>query len=118
MDIIDILIEFLIIYLIIYSLYYFFTIKKCKKNAKYVPAEVGIILIKHKINLSKAELYKMIKVVCSITSFILALSVILMSHLSNNIILSILIGVSLSVVLAIIIYGFIGRYYKRKSRDN
>ena len=118
MDILDIFIEFSIIFLVIYLLYYFFSIKKCKKNRRFIPVEVNLILAKYKIDIKKINLYQMIKVVCLVTSLILALSITIMNYLSKSIIISLLIGVCLSVVLAFIIYGFIGNYYKRKSGDS
>lgn len=118
MDIWKIIIEFIGIFLIIYAFYYFFTIRKCKNNKKYVPVEVNLILVKYKINTKKINLYSMIKAVCLITSLILSLSITIINYLSKNTILSILIGACFSLVLSIIIYGFIGKYYQRKSEDN
>ena len=114
MNILKLSIEFLISFMIIYLIYYFFTIRKCKSNRKYVPVEVSLIASIYKINIEKVNLYKMTKVVCFVTSIILSISVVLMIYLSKNNIISLIIGTILAVVLAIIIYGFIGRYYSKK----
>ncbi len=116
MDILKLSIEFILTFIIIYLFYYFFTIKKCKKNKKYVPVEVNLIITIYKIDVKKIDLYKMIKIVCLITSFIISISVVLIMSLSKNNILSLIIGSILSLVLAIIIYSFIGKYYKKKNK--
>ena len=115
MNILKIGIEFIVVFIVIYSTYYFFTIRKCKNNKKYVPVEVNLILVKYKIDIDKVNIYQMIKLVCMVTSLILSISIMLMNYLSNSFILSLLIGVMLSVVLSFIIYGFIGKYYSNKN---
>ena len=109
-------IQFLIIFAIIYLLYYFFTIRKIKKNPKYIPVEVNLILMKYKINLNKEKLYKMTNVVCFFTSLILSFSVTIISEIRISNILSLIFGSLLAVVIAMIIYGFIGKYYKKNEK--
>ena len=111
-----IVIEFLIIFGIISILYYFVVIKKCKKNNQYVPAEVNLILLLHKIDVKKINLYQMIKVVCLSTSLILSLIITVISELYNNTIISLIFGTLLSIAVALIIYRIIGNYYENISR--
>ena len=118
MDYKKILIEFLITFVIIYIIYYFFIIKKCKKNKEYVPAEVNLILIIHKIDYHKIELYKMIKIVSLVTVFILSVIITLISNLFDNTVIALIFGTLLSIVVAFIFYNLIGSYFKRKSLEN
>ena len=111
-------IEFLITFAFVLAYYYYFSIRRYKKDNKNIPVEVDIILEKNKIDSTKIDIYSMIKIVCILTAFILSSAITLMTYLSKNIILSILIGVCLSIVLAVIIYDFIGKYYKKKEKNN
>ena len=111
-----IVIEFLIIFGIISILYYLIVIKKCKKNNQYVPAEVNLILLLHKIDVKKINLYQMIKVVCLSTSLILSLIITVISELYNNTIISLIFGTLLSIAVALIIYRIIINYYENISR--
>lgn len=115
MNIAKVLAEFVAAFVIIYLIYYFFIIKKCKKQKDYVPTEVSLILIIHKIDHKKINLYKMIRMVSLVTTFILALVVTLISNFFNNTVIVIVFGTILSVLLAIIIYNLIGRHFKRQS---
>ena len=116
MNVVKIGIEFLVIFLLIMTFYYFFSIRKYKKNNNLIPIEVSFIIVKNKLDIKKINVYKLIKTISLLTSIILAVSATLMIHLSNNIIISMLVGVSLSIVLAIIVYGFVGKSYKKKQK--
>ena len=116
MDLIKILIQFVLTLIIIYTIYYFYTIRKCKKNKSYAPAEVNLILMRHKIDTKKINLYGMIKLVSFVTSFILSLAITLITTLFNNTVLSLLFGTLVSVLVAIIIYNIIGNIYEKKSK--
>lgn len=110
-----ILIEFILTFILLYIIYYFFVIKKCKKNKNYVPAEVNIILVLHKIDYKKINLFQMINIVSLVTITILSLIITLISNFFSNAILVIIFGTIVSILVAIICYNYIGRYYKRQS---
>ena len=107
-------IEFIVFFVIIYILYYFTTVKKYKKNNKFIPSEVGLIVAKHNIDIKKIDLYKMLKTGSLVTSLILSFSIVLTSIFIKNVVLSLLYALVLSLVLAMIIYNFIGIYYKKR----
>ena len=109
------LIELVVIFFLLFLLYYFFIIRKCKNNKGYVPVEVNLILSKYNINLEKVNLYKMIKTVSLVTTFIIALAISIITNFFDSTILSIVFATLLSVLLFIIIYNFIGQYYEKKS---
>ena len=115
MNITKVLIEFLIIFIVVYGFYYFFIIKKCKKDKKVVPAEVNLILSIYKIDVEKIDLYKMIKVVSLVTTIILSLIITIISEFFDNTIILLVFGTLISVLVAIICYRFIGKYYEKIS---
>ena len=117
MDFLKIIIEFTLTFLVIWLIYYFLIIKKCKKNKQYVPAEVNLILYLYQINYQKIDIYKMTKVVSLITTTILAVIITLMSNFFHNKIIVLIFGTIISVLVAIIVYGYVGKYYKSKENQ-
>lgn len=118
MDISKVLIEFCIAFVIVFSLYYFFVIKKCKKNKKIVPAEVNLILASHNIDINKINLYQMIKVVSLVTTFVISIIITIISEFFDNTIILLVFGTLISVVIAIILYRIIGKYYEKISNQS
>ena len=115
MNYLKITIIFIASFIILSLIYYFFIIKKCKKNKKYVPIEVDLILVKHRIDYNKINLYQMIKVVSIVTIFIMSVVISLISELFSNTIMSLFIATIISIIIALLCYEMIGRYYKKKS---
>ena len=116
MDIVKVLIEFVITFVIIYLVYYFIVIKKCKKNKKLVPAEVNIILMFHKIDIDKINIYQMVKVVSLVTTIIISIIITLIGCFFSNTIILLVFGTLISLVVAIICYRIIGNYYEKQSK--
>jgi hypothetical protein len=115
MDIKKVLIEFIITFAIIYVIYYFMIIRKCRKNKKVVPAEVNLILSFYNINLKKVDIYQIVKVVSVVTTFILSLIITIISVFFESTIILLLFGTLISIIVAIICYRIIGRYYEKQS---
>ena len=116
MDITKVLIEFSITFIVIYLIYYLLVIKKFKKNKKMVPAEVNLILMFHKIDIKKIDLYQMIKVVSLVTTSILSVIITVISAFFDNTVILLVFGTLVSLVVTIICYRIIGNYYERKSK--
>ncbi len=114
MNILEKGIEFIAIFLVIYLLYYFATIKKCRKNNEYIPSEVSIITIKYKIDVQKINLYQMIKVTSLVTSLVLAFSIVVVHAIVQKLVLTLFMALLLALILLLIIYPFIGSYYKKQ----
>ena len=114
MNITKVLIEFVITFLVIYVIYYFLVIKKCK-NKKVVPSEVNLILSFYKIDLKKIDSYQMVKVVSLVTTMVLSVIITLISVFFDNTIIILVFGTLLSILVAIICYRIIGRYYEKQS---
>lgn len=114
-DVEKILIQFFVVFFFIFLIYYLFVLRKCKKEKKYVPPEVSIILIKYKIDSKKINLQQMNKIVVFVTSLILAFAITVSIVLFDNKIVSLFLGTTASVLIAIIAYSIIGRIYKKQS---
>ena len=112
---IKVLIEFVVTFTVVYLFYYFFIIRKCKKNKKVVPSEVGLILSVHKIDTNKINLYQMIKVVSLVTTFVISTIITIISVFFNNTIILLIFGTLISVLVAIILYRIIGNHYEKIS---
>lgn len=117
MDIVKVLIELSLSFIIIYLIYYFVAIRKCKKNKKLIPMEVSIILSFYHIDPKKINLYQMIKVVSVVTSLIIAIIITLIDSFFDSTIIILVFGTIGSILVAIICYQIIGRYYERKSNN-
>ena len=118
MDIKKVLIEFVITFVIVYVLYYFLVIRKCRKNKKMVPNEVNLILSFYKIDIKKIDTYQMTKVVSIVTTLIISIIITIIGAFFDNTIVLLIFGTLISIVVAIIFYGMIGRYYEKKSNKN
>ena len=114
---VKVLVSFVISFIIVYLFYYFFIIKKCKKDKKIVPAEVNLILSLYKIDVKKIDLYQMIKVVSLVTTFVISLIITIIGVFFDSTIIILIFGTLISVVLAIILYRIIGRYYEKISNE-
>ncbi len=115
MNIVKVLIEFVLTFIIIYAVYYALVLRKCKKDKTKVPTEVSLILSFYKIDPKKINLYQMIKVVSIVTTFILSLIITVIGIFFDNTIILLIFGTLISVIVAIICYRIIGRYYEKKS---
>ena len=116
MEIMKVLLEFTITFIIIYTLYYFFVIKRSRKNKKMVPAEVNLILMFYEIDLKKINLYNMVKVVSLVTTFILSTIITIIGEFFDSTIIILIFATLISILVAIICYRIIGKYYEKKSK--
>lgn len=109
------LIQFVLSFTIIYFIYYFFILRKCKKDRNYVPSEVNLIIIYYHIDVKKIDIYKFVKLVSFITTLDISLTISIVGYFFNNTLISLIFGTLISLLLAIIFYRFIGSYYYKKS---
>ena len=117
MDLKKVLIEFVATFIIIYLIYYLVVIRKNKKNKKMVSSEVNLILMFYKIDPKKIDIHQMVKVVSLVTTLILSLIITAISVFFDSTIIILIFGALISIVVAIICYRIIGRYYEKKSRE-
>ena len=113
-----VLIEFFVSFIVVYMFYYLFIIRKCKKDKTKVPAEVNLIIVLNKIDPKKVDLYQMVKVVSLVTTLIITTIITAIGLFFDSTIIVLIFGTLLSVVLAILLYRIIGRYYAKISNKN
>ena len=114
-DIIKILLEYIIVFIIIWLMNYFLLVKnKLKYKKKEVPTELLYLKKIYKINIKKINYKSFVYTYTIINSFIISTIYIILMYLLDNWILRIIIGVILLVLLIIICYGLLGRYYLKK----
>lgn len=68
----------------------------------------------YKISIGKDDIDKLSKIVVFINSFIITTIYIILMYLLNNWIIRIILGIVLLILMIIICYGILGRYYRKK----
>ena len=80
-----------------------------------VPSEVNLILSLYKIDIKKIDIYGMVKVVSLVTTLIISIIITTISMFFKSTIIVLIFGALISILVAIICYRIIGKYYERKS---
>ena len=111
----NIVLEYFIVFIGVLIINYF--INKFNKNnlpKKTLTPELLYLKKIYKINIKEKDRDKFSKVVIFINSFIITTIYIILMYLLNNWILRIIIGIILLILMIIICYGILGRYYRKK----
>ena len=112
-----ILIEGIIVFVLVWLFNYFFFVRRMKKFKKNdMPLELTYLAKVCDINPSKVDYHKFQITYCFINSFIITADYLLVVHLVKTKILKIILGIVLVILLIIVCYGLLGRYYKMKER--
>ena len=110
-----IFLEYIIVFTLV-SIFYYITIrlhyKKYDKNK--LPVELIYLKKIYQISVNKENYKSYINILPLVNSFIITTIYITLMYLLNSWILRILIGVVLLILLLIICYGLLGRYYLKK----
>lgn len=110
-----IVLEYIIVFIIIYIINYFINIRnhtKYKKNK--IPTELLYLKKIYNIDINKDN-YKNLVYVYSITNtFIITTIYIILIYLVSGWILRLILGIILLILMIIICYGLLGRYYSKK----
>ncbi len=118
MEIIKLVLEYVIVFLIVFLLQYFLYARKNKKyNKNKIPVELFYLMTIYKVDPKKINYKRFVKLYCFTNTFIIATIYMIVMYLINSWILKVIIGVILLILLTIICYGIIGRYYKRRNKD-
>jgi len=113
--ILGILLEYLIVFVLIFIVNYFLYVRKKKKfNKNQIPVELYYIVNLYKLNIKKIKYRNFLWTYAALNSFIIATIYIIVMYLVKGFVLQILIGAVLLVLLIIICYGLLGRYYQKK----
>jgi len=109
------LIEGIIIFIVILLFNYFcFVFKKRKLKKDDMPLELIYLSGIYGINTHKVNFKKFQITYCFINAFIITSTYILVIYLLKNMLLRIIFGIGLLILLIIICYGLLGRYYLYK----
>ena len=122
----NVLLEYLIIFIIVWIINYFMTIPNYKKEdkkkvrkkgnskeasvSKVIPELVYLEKIYH-IHIKKINKSKFLYLSVSTNTFIISTIYIILMYLISNWIIKIILGIILLILMIIICYGLIGRYY-------
>lgn len=118
-DVLDILLDFGISYVLIFIVYYlFFIMKKTKYNPNRVPVEYYYLIRVYGLDQKKINYKRFVYVMGFINTFIIASSYVIVFHLLDNFIWQLLCGIVLIILLIIIMYGILGRYYQKRGNKN
>ncbi len=101
-------------YLLCMFVYFIILGKKRKNRFNYQNSvDLNYIIKKHKLNVSKLEYKVFISIMNISNSFIISLTVTIMLSIKKYI-YRLLVGFVIIIVLIIIIYGIIGKYFKKR----
>lgn len=106
------IVEFILVSILSYIFYYkVFMKRNHKKNVK--PIEFSYLEARYQLKLEKINRNKLSKLVSLCNALIIATTVVAIDFV-DNILLQMLIGFGLLMALIVIVYYFIGLYYKKK----
>jgi len=113
------LLEYVIVYVLLFILYFFlFVFKKTKYNKNKVPVEFYYLVSLYRLDQKKINYKKFIYATAFINTFIIVTTYIILTRLLNKLIWQILFGIVIIVLLIIICYGLLGRYYQKRGNKN
>ncbi len=108
-----IVIDGVVVFTIVWLFNYFFFVKKMKKFKKDdMPLELIYLSYVCDIDPSKVNYHRFQIAYCFINSFIITTDYLLVIYLIKTMFMRIIIGIVLIILLIILCYGLLGRYYK------
>lgn len=118
-EILNILLDFIISYTIIFILYYlFFIFKKTKYNKKKIPVEYYYLVRVYHLDEKKINYKNFLYTSALINTFIISITYVIVFNLVNKTIWQLLCGIVIMILLIIIMYGILGRYYKKRGKKH
>lgn len=109
---------FLITFIVVYFVYFVIIILNKKRKEKLKESiEAKYLINRFKLDLNSININTFGQIVALSNSFIISLTVSLVS-LFNHFILKMLLGFIILIILELLIYNIIGSYLKRKERGN
>ena len=114
----QIIIEALIVFIIVYIANYFLLVRKnTKYDSKKVPVEVLYLARVYRINIKKINYKHLVMSYSLLNTFIITTVYMIVVYLVKGVFLQIVIGFVLLILLIIIGYGILGRYYEKKGSN-
>lgn len=118
-EVLNIILEFLIAYVLVFILYWLiFVRKKTKYNPNKVPVEFYYLVSIYKLNQKNINYKKFIYLTALVNTFIIVTTYMVVSKLLSKWIWQLLLGIVIIVLLIIICYGLLGRYYQKRGKKN
>lgn len=118
-EILNILLDFGISYIIVFFLYYLiFVRKKTKYDKNRVPVELYYLVSMYGLNQKKINYKKFIYATAFINTFIIVTTYIVVFHLLDKWIWQFICAIVIIILLIIICYGMLGRYYQKRGKKN
>lgn len=109
------IIETIVVYLVIFFFNYFVFVRKNKKLKKDdMPLELIYLSNIYQINPKKIKFRSFQYTYCFLNAFIITSTYLAVTYLIKTALMKIIIGIVLLVLLIIICYGLLGRYYQYK----
>jgi len=117
----DILLEFLIVFIILYIINYLVFNTKTnnkKKKKKELRPEILYLTKLYKVDLKKEDYHKLSRQCVFLNTTIMSVIYIIVCHLIKGFVFQMVIGLVLLILLIIIGYGILGRYYMKRGKEN
>ena len=115
MSALKILLEFVIVYVIVFLLnYLIFVRKKTTYNPNRVPVEFYYLVSLYKLNQKKINYKRFVYASALINTFIIVTTYMIVYRLLNKWVWQLLVGIVIILLLIIICYGLLGRYYQKR----
>jgi uncharacterized membrane protein len=116
-SIIFLLVETIIVYLVIFFFNYFVFVRKNKKLEKDdMPLELIYLATIYKIDPRKVKFRNFQYTYCFLNAFIITSTYLAVSYLVKNALMKVILGIVLLILLIIICYGLLGRFYQYRQQ--
>lgn len=115
--VISFIIEYIIAYIAVFILnYLIFVRKKTTYNKNKVPVEYYYLVSLYKLDEKKIDYKKFIYQTAFINTFIIVTTYMIINRLLNKWIWQLIVGIAIIILLIIICYGILGRYYQKHNK--
>lgn len=116
-EVLNILLEYVIAYILVFVLYFFiFVRKKTMYDKNKVPVEFYYLVSLYGLEQKKINYKKFIYETAFINTFIIVTTYIIISKLLDKWVWQLLIGIVLIILMIIICYGLLGRFYRKRGK--
>ena len=116
-EILNIMLEYIISYALVFLLYYLLFIrKKTKYNKNKVPVEYYYVISLYGLKEKDIDYKKFMYMTLFVNTCIIVTTYIIVFKLLDNWIWMVICGIVIIILLIVICYGIIGRYYQKKQK--
>lgn len=116
-EILNIMLEYIISYALVFLLYYLLFIrKKTKYNKNKVPVEYYYVVSLYGLKEKDINYKRFMYMTLFVNTFIIVTTYIIVFKLLDNWIWMLICGIVIIILLIVICYGIIGRYYQKKQK--